>query len=200
MIVGIYGDLSSGKNLLALKLVQQHYKNGEKVITNFKSKYATVEFDKEELIEKIKEDKDEIKSFFENSILIIDEAHNYYQSHRSSSNLNILMNTFLTQCGKIDCNVIYISQLMGTKQIDTTLRFFTSIWCICERHNTDGVPLIFEPRIVPYPILIHVDMIIMAKAGLQPLHQEFYFDPSDLFDNYETRERIIIDRDLYLKK
>lgn len=143
-------------------------------------------------------------SLFRNSYLYITEMHNIIDARRTNSLMNTNFTQFLTQVGKIDCDIIYDSQLIVTaQQVDIRLREFTPLRFICSRYkivNNKMIPAIFEPRIIKEQIAILIEMDL--TTGDKTKHKKIgYYKPTkEDFEYYQTREIVTLDREKFLKK
>lgn len=207
MITGIFGNLSSGKTALAVYLSHEEFlKNNKKIISTLKLNFKSIYISTETLVDITIIERQ--KKYFFDSILLADEIHNIVDARRSSSDLNQKFTQFITQLGKLDCNLVFTSQILKS-QIDTRLRDLCDVYIFCERYMLIKNKLYeatFEPRIIYdknnqlVPIRIYCNMIIKIQGGKSYKNLEFMFDPSQVYDLYETRKIIILDRDKYLKK
>lgn len=112
MITGIFGDLGSGKSLLASILGIYNHKIGKNVYANYKLEYS-------EKINPI----DLLNFELENCALILDEANTILDS-RLNSNANRLLGYFVLQSRKRNVNIFYTAQIAGS--VDLRLRLVTS--------------------------------------------------------------------------
>lgn len=196
MIIGIFGNLSSGKTLLAVKLLKDEMdKNpNTKIISNIYLKFPYKFLDMESLVTEIISNKEQ----FENALLFIDEGHNIFESRRSTSKVNVDTTRFITQIGKLNCNLIFTSQMFS--QADIRIRELCDILCFCARIDKNGRPLILQPRIVDQKIFIEVRIMIKLYGGLSFTAKIVRFNPEPYFNLYETKEIVVLDRDKYLVK
>lgn len=196
MIIGLFGNMSSGKTLFAVKLMYDELikKPDLKILSNSKLGFKHIYFNEENLIEKVMKNQE----IFEDSIFFLDEAHNYIESRRSSSNLSIKFVQFLTQLGKLNCTLILTSQMES--QIDVRFRTLMDVRGYCSRTTMNGTPIYSSERILPFPILIQVDFIFILKGGLQQVQGTKFYDLKDYYNLYKTKEIILVDRDKYKVK
>lgn len=193
MIIGIFGNLSSGKTLTAYYLIDRLGK-GKEVITNSTNKRGYIVVDLDYLIVKAKSNPE----LFYNKILFLDEAHTIVDARRSSSSLNTDYTMFLTQLGKLDCILIYTSQILSS-QIDLRLRELTDYYLFCSKINQYGGSVVSHSRILNYQVYIKVKGFVKLMGGLKFKKLNFVFNPNYLFNQYDTRQILMLDRDKYKK-
>lgn len=198
MIVGIFGNLSSGKSALAVKYCYDDWvKNKSRVISNIYLDFPSVLLTIDELYAKALSNPE----FFRDSILYTDEIHNIIDARRSSSLLNMKFTQWITQLGKLDCRLIYTSQILSS-QIDLRVRELCDVYIFCMRFilkNGVWQPAIFEPRIVNDPVMFKCNMVVKVFGGLSYEYFTFDIDLSEYFKLYKTREIVYLDRELYLR-
>lgn len=197
MLIGIFGNLSSGKTLLGVKLLKDEYDKDSsvKIIANLQlkgMKYYKVSLD--QLISLSKRDPE----FFNNSLLFIDELHNVVDARRSSSALNTEYTQFITQVGKLNCTLVYTSQVFQS-QIDVRIRELTDFIIFCNRVDSQGQLIISRKRIVDTPIFIQATGLIRQHGGASWVPFKFVFDPKAYFGLYNTKELVLLDRRKYLR-
>lgn len=196
MIIGILGNLSSGKTLLAIKLIYDELKKNpnKKIFSNIKLNFKYEHIDFESLVSNIINN----SSMFFNSIVLADELHLLAESRRSSSDLNLTITKFITQLGKLNCIMIYTSQIFS--QVDVRLRELTDILVFCERVSENLEPLFLKSRIVKEKIYIRCELLIKRYGGIKYTSVKFVFNPQEYYGLYDTREVVMLDRDKFLKK
>lgn len=197
MMIGVFGNLSQGKTALVYWLLLYLPELNEKkyIFTNSETnlkKAVIMNFD--EIIEMSKNN----PKFFQDSVLFIDEIHWIVDARRANSTLNVDYTQFLTQLGKIDCVLIYTSQIFSS-QIDLRLREMTDIIIFCEKVSETGANLRWK-RIEDVPIFIDVEGYVKRKAGLFYTKFRFRIDPQEVFASYNTRQMLLLDRGKYLKQ
>lgn len=195
MNIGIFGNLSSGKTALAVSIIYQEYQAKQtKVITNIDLKFPNVKVDLPELIDKTRNDPD----FFRNAILFLDEIHVIIDARRSMADINQKFTQFLTQLGKLDCNLIFTAQILNS-QIDLRLRELMDIYVICEKMDERGNK-IYGKRVSDKKVYFMTEWHILVKAGTKEIVRKIPYDLDYVFPLYDTRELVIFDRDAFLKK
>lgn len=201
MIIGFFGNMSSGKTLLAVKnAYEDSIKMNKRVISNIKLNFDHIKLDTEELIIKSKSD----PYFFNNSILLVDEIHNIIDARRSSSLLNTEFTLFLTQIGKLEVNpILYTSQIYES-QIDLRMRAFTDREVFCERfeiRNNRVIPVMHDTRITNNPIMIKMIIRDNKMAGEKVLiRRGNYIPKQEDYDRYDTFELVMIDRQKFMRR
>lgn len=197
MIAGIFGNLSSGKTLLGVKTIfEEKQKNPNlKIISNIYLKMDYDQLDLEGLLSKVAEDKE----YFRNAVLFIDEIHNLVDARKSTSNLNVDFTRFVTQIGKLNCNMIFTSQIFSS-QIDLRLRELCDVLFFCKRVNEKGQAMILRERKVNEKIFIFVTYFFKEFGGLVFKQGKFVFSPEKYYGLYDTEEIVVLDRTKYLSK
>lgn len=121
-IIGIEGGISQGKSVaLTYFGLEEHVNLGKHIFSNFRLygvPYTLLTFD--DLLEMA-----ESKVELENAVILIDEAHIWFDSRASASKLNRTFSYFVLQTGKQDINLYWASQDAG--QVDPRLRKRTDI-------------------------------------------------------------------------
>jgi len=202
MIIGLFGLLSGGKSVSAVKLIKDYEKEGKRVISNtplfhmehlYLPNVKFIEFLKENL------EKDEnLEKVFSNSVFFIDEITNLVDARRSGSALNELITGFMMMLGKLDCDVIYTCQILES-QVDLRLREITNVLINAIRIDIDGNPLVFDKRILEKDVYIYLEYkFILGPLG-EKIAREIY-NPAEFYKFFWTRKIILLDRDKYLKK
>lgn len=198
--IGIFGVMSSGKDVTAGKILRDALKKKQrKVISNcYLDVPDLIRLENEELYLKHQN-----PSFFKNSYLYITELHTILESRSSNALVNKNFTMFLTQIGKIDCKIIYTSQLTG--QIDLRMREFTPYRIICERLvYREGVmqsPNFYDGRILNEPIFIRMILNYTNLAGEEVYKEIGTYQPEqEDFDFFDTREIIMLDREKFMRR
>lgn len=195
MIIGIFGNMSSGKTVLAVKLAYDEFiKKKAKIISNIELKFPYKFIDSDSLITTVIQQ----PNIFYESNFLLDEAHNYLESRRSSSSVNLRFVMFLTQLGKLSCSLIMTSQMI--RQIDIRFRELMDVVIVCNRIDEKGNIILENDRILKKKILIQCKGEIYLHGGATILPFCFVFDPEPYFKLYNTREIVIIDREKYVVK
>lgn len=196
MIVGIFGNLSSGKTVFAVSLCYSELKT-KTVISNIKLGFKYKYLDLDQIFDAAVNN----SLIFENSILFADEVHNLVDARRSNSDLNQKFTQFITQIGKLNCDFVFTSQVFSS-QIDVRIRELCDILCFCERGaiiNGSFQSLTLARRILDIPVTIKIIMLIKTMGGAKIQQKMCYFDPQPFYKLYDTREIVLLDRSKYLK-
>lgn len=198
---GFFGMMSSGKGVVStafLRWLKTH--NDKKIISNcYLNDSNNTELSTEELYEKLISDVE----YFRNSYLYITELHLLLESRSSNAQVNKNVTQMLTMIGKLDCTVIYDSQLVG--QIDLRMREFTPYRFICERYKIKDnriVPIeFFDGRIIKEQIAIRL-WLQTTNMKNQDMVRElgFVFPTQEDYDYYKTRQIFTFDRSKFLVK
>lgn len=199
MLVGFFGLQSSGKGIISTKFLR--WRNEilpKRVISNcYLNQKNCVIKSTEEIYKYSKQ-----PSLFQNSYLYITEMHNIIDGRRTNSLMNTNFTQFLTQVGKLDCDVIYDAQLFES-QIDLRLREFTPLRFLCSRYkivNNRIVPALFDGRIIKEKIAIKIEIELNSPDGTKIKTLGYYQPTQEDFDYYKTREIVTLDREKFLKK
>ena len=120
MIIGIFGELGSGKTLFLTAIGYKYYLKGYKVYSNYRTTFS-------ELIDYSKI----VHYKLDNCVLLLDEIHTFFDSRESMSEVNRLLSYFFTQSRKRRTHVFYTSQLASA--VDKRLRRITDIYVIAEK-------------------------------------------------------------------
>jgi len=191
MIVGIIGDVGSGKTLLMTHLAHNLWKQGVRVYANYKLEFNHV------LIKRI-EDLTTIP-MGGRVIICLDEAWLTGDSRSSMSKNNIAWSQFILQARKKRADVLYTVQHQG--QIDKRIRINSSYFIKPEIifSITEGVdPKTHESIKVPYMIKAH-----FLNKFMELTYSKFYsvYPCHKLYNTNEVVcETRTIRYDLLLKK
>lgn len=201
-MIGLIGDLSSGKTAVMIKLVKDillEY-NYTGVIGNINLYGIGIEYQSNEdfllwyldtMDIRNKEERDKrIIGKYGKKIFLIDEIGKIVPS-RKFVWTNEIYTDFLTMLGKIDCLVIWTSQLYES-QVDKIYRDLSKIIIQCTRIDLGGNKLILEQRIVNYPIRIRCNITIRDNP---PYRYTAILNPENIYKNYNTKELIFLNFD-----
>lgn len=198
--MGFFGVMSSGKGVMSTKFLRwANDKKPRRIISNcYLNLSNVIILSNDELYLKHKE-----PSFFMDSYLYITELHTILESRSSSALVNKNFTMFLTQVGKIDCKIIYDSQLSG--QIDVRMREFTPYRIICERlvyrNNKFCSPNFFDGRKLQEQIYIKMTLNITNLKGEEVFKEiGLYPATNDDFSIFDTTQIIMLDREKYMRK
>jgi ABC-type dipeptide/oligopeptide/nickel transport system ATPase component len=105
MILGIVGEMGSGKTLLMTYFLYGDFLENRQIYSNYhlEFKYSLIKL--KELIEKAKH-KEQLK----NATIGIDEIHIFFESRRSGSKKNIVGSYLVTQSRKRSLDIVYTTQ------------------------------------------------------------------------------------------
>jgi len=122
MIVGLVGDMGSGKTLIATYFAYHYFKKCKsKIYANYHLNFP---------FEIIKMSQLTNPAYnFSNSVLIIDEIHQFLDSRLSGSKKNRTIGYFITQSRKRNIILLYTTQQAG--QADKRLRGNTDYFIRC---------------------------------------------------------------------
>lgn len=198
--IAFLGVMSSGKDVTATAFLKDCLnKKPLKIISNCYLNFPRVTMiSTEELYLKHKD-----PEFFRNSYLYITEMHTILESRSSTSLINKNFTMFLTQIGKLNCKVIYTSQLQG--QIDLRLRQWTPYMFICEkfvlRNNMLQSPNFWDPRKLKEQIYINLTLTWVDIEGKEQFMHYGTITPTDEdFKLFDTEEIITLDREKFMRK
>lgn len=185
MIIGIEGGIGTGKTVTLVYFMLKAYDENKMVYTNVhlkkvakhKVKYVDKDFMKD-ILARVKD-----KSLvMKNSIVGLQEIHNYMDSRNAMSTKNKIISYWILQSrhtGQGSCDIVYDTQDIG--QVDLRLR-----------RNTD---MIIRPTIVVRdkkggPASIYLD--IQAKVGHKVKHLKKIIDVQNVLNRYDTHEVVEI--------
>lgn len=202
MIIGAFGNLSSGKTATCVKYCYENLQKGKKIISNIKLNFEYKHLELDELFEIAFSDNVQYKKeFFFKTILFIDEIHNIIDARRSNSQLNTKFTQFVTQIGKLDCTLLFTSQIFSS-QVDLRVREMCNVIITCFRTDDKGKLLVFEDRISQKNVYIWciMEVLFFGVDSKDNPKTMYSYNPKDIFEKYDTREIVLLDRDKYLKK
>lgn len=212
MNAGAFGNLSSGKTALFVKIILAEALKGRTVFSNIRLRFPrschVVNFILDDLPGMIRENPKQ----FEGSLLFIDEIPNIAEGRRATSTLNVEFTQFLTQLGKLGCDLYYTAQIL-TSQVDLRLREMGDLFYFCNRWFFNPLtgtwePGVLKPRIIKLgdlvgkkgegpvlPIAIQYIGFLRYMGGLQVKEFKGAYLPSPLdFALYDTKEVVLLDR------
>lgn len=200
-IIGFFGSMSSGKGVVSTAFLRWCLeKRYRRVISNcWLNLAAYTRLTTNDVYDKIKDD----PSFFEDSYLYITELHNIVDSRRSSTLVNTIFTQRITQIGKLNCKIIFDSQLVG--QIDVRIREFCPYRLICAKKKMVEGKLkevdFWEDRIIKEQIAINMKLNWTdIKGEEQEKEVGYYLPKQEDYDFYKTEEIVTMDREKYLKR
>jgi len=130
MLIGISGNIRSGKTLIATILGYILIKFGDVVYSNYWTKFSI-----------LKSPLDLINFNIDKGDLILDEIHTMIDS-RLNSQAGRYISYFITQSGKREINIIYTTQ--SFMMVDKRLRELTHIKILCHNYKTKFKYQIFK--------------------------------------------------------
>lgn len=203
MIIGLFGSLGSTKTIGGVHYCHSERLRGKKIISNIKLNFPYEKIDLEGLFKiAFSENVHLKKEFFGNSVLFLDEIHNIVDARKSTSNLNTYFTQFVTQIGKLDCTLIFTSQIF-TSQIDLRIRELCNVIGTCFKLDKEtGQILIFTDRIAKKPILacIYFEVVMFGLDNPNNPKAIYTYDPEPYFNMYDTREIVLLDREKFIGK
>lgn len=188
MIIGLLGDLRSGKTLTAVKELKKLYDNGYNIYSNIHLNFPSKKITLEQL-EKIVETGHGFGD--DDAVVFIDEIHIWLDSRVSVSKRNRIVSYFLLQTGKLgkssDYGMIFIYTTQYADLIDKRLRKPTIISGFCEKHeiNTDGLKR--KIFVVEWHKIVN---------GEEHIRKECYFGEK-YYPLYDTREIVKMEKSSY---
>lgn len=196
-MISLLGNMSSGKTVSSMYFIKTSLK--PKIISNIKLFHIKYEYlSNLDFIEwyiktsKMEDKRDQekiIKEKFGNSLFFLDEIGQVVPS-RKRTLINEIYINFLTMLGKINCQLIYTSQLFES-QVDKVYRLLTPLIIECERITEHGQRVFSDERILDKKIIIEQK----CTYHTQTIHRQWiqYFDPQEYFKYYKTEELMIMD-------
>lgn len=188
MIIGILGDLGSGKTLTALKELLSLYKLGYNIYTNIAltmpHKRITLK-----MLEKIVERGEGFGD--DDAVVFLDEIHIWLDSRVSASKRNRIISYFLLQTRKLgrnkDYGMIFIYTTQYPDLIDKRLRKPTIRAGFCMKHE-----IFWRGR---NRKLFEVEWHQIIN-GVECVKSEFFFGEK-YYPLYDTREIVKIEKSSY---
>jgi len=205
MIIGLGGNLSGGKTITAVKIAYELGLKGKKIISNIhlnmpeNINYEYMPSDK--LIDFIKayyEKGWKLKEKFYNSVLLADEIVHLLSARRATSGIAELLTNYFMMCGKLNQDVIMTYQL-GTSQLDNRIReAVMNKEGTCLRCTKNGIVFNNTDRILNEKVYILI--IWKQNFGALGVRRSYeYYNPEEYFKMYDTREIVLMDRNVYSK-
>lgn len=198
--IGFFGIMSSGKDVLGTKFLRYCLENKPmRVIANCWLNVPNFTYlSTDELYMKHRD-----TEYFRDSYLYITEMHTILESRSSSALINKNFTMFLTQIGKLNCKVIYTSQLEG--QIDLRLRAWTPYRFIVEklvyRNERLQAPNFFDERKLKEQIYIRITLNFTDITGQEIMKPIGIYPPSKIdFSVFDTEEIVMLDRERHMRK
>lgn len=224
MNFGLGGNLSGGKGIVSMHIIDDLLKKGnKKLISLIKLKgFDNYEFmAPTEFVDYVLanlEDYNALKKKFNNSVINADELRNLVSARKSGSNLNEALTQFFMMAGKLDCDIVFTYQLY-TSQIDKQFREVTDFNLECVRLGEDRRPLsLYHQRMrIPtinfdpddlrpenlLPICIRIEFMVYKDEKLLNTGIYKFIDFKGVLEaskHYDTKELIILDRTKYLTR
>lgn len=169
MIIGACGRLGSGKTLIVTMFGYDFYKNSElKILANFDASFTDKRIDPLELMLANRNIRD--------SVLLLTEAHQLFDSRFSGSRGNRMQGYFYTQTRKLGCHVVYDSQVLGA--VDLRLRYINDFEIVCQSY-----PPLQEKK-------DYFEYTFYYAGADEPINHTFVYahDVLPFFDMYDTLE------------
>lgn len=160
MIIGIYGDLGSGKTLFMTLLGYILYNKGYNIMANYHLNFPYQPIN----LQKIEE--------LNKCAILIDELHIFIDSRRSMSKFNQKFSYFILQTRKRGIIFIYTSQFK--RSVDLRIRDITDISILADKNKKNGK--------VYYTYYIH-----SAKPRLIKINED---EIKFVYDLYDTNQII----------
>jgi len=165
MIIGIYGNLGSGKTCFMIYLMKKYFEKGYKIYTNLKR------------IRKIEVHEFKPLDFYinppqrsEKILVALDEIYLWLDCRRSGSWQNLILSYLILQSRKYKFDLIFTEQLRYLA--DLRLYEFTDVWVRCEKMNEK------------YSLLEVRDYREFPKITVK----RFLFDRRPIYEMYDTYE------------
>lgn len=170
MLIGYVGRMGSGKTLSMVKYAYEKYKKGYTIYSNIKLNFPYKPYTLTDLLEYANN-----STNFNNSIIIMDEAHIFLDSRNSGSKRSRMISYILLMSRKRNMHVIYTTQRFH--QIDKRLRENSEHINLCsfKKHKRTGIEYI-RNIIITYLEVGQTMRAIVFKA--KPYYK--------LYDSYEV--------------
>ncbi len=162
MRMGFSGLLGGGKTLLMTIFGKGTSLEGQKVYSNYRTSFSDL-ISPMDLVNR--------NENLKNCSLCLDELYAWIDSRTSGTTGNRLITYFGLQTRKIDVNLFYTAQLIGS--IDLRLRYITDIVVLCERRKKGFSYTFFY--------------------GYQPIRKVFLKEEKakQFYNDYDTSEEIL---------
>lgn len=173
-VIGIIGPKGSGKTVLLAYLLYKDYLSGRSIVSNFDLAFDHKQRNFSELVK--------LPDFLQNATAGYDEFHLAVDSRRSTSKTNIDFDTFLSQLRKLNCILIYTTQIF--EKLDKRVRNQTDI-LIFPVEDREGV-FIYDIKdrwtgeTIKY---LKLNMNPIFDADLYNTNQVILFDNEEVKDN-----------------
>jgi hypothetical protein len=186
MIIGLFGDVRSGKTLTAVKELYKLFKHGYNIYSNihlnFPHKFISLK-ELEQIVEQGKGFGDD------DAVVFIDEWHvNFGDSRTSMTKKNRIISYFLLQTGKLghskDFGMILIYTSQYPDLVDKRLRKPTMLTGFCEKYSYKG-----DKKIIS--VEWH-----QIQNGNEIIIKELYW-AHKYYDLYDTREIVGMEQSTY---
>lgn len=187
MIIAFIGGIGSGKTLSMTRYALEEYKRGKTIFTNYR-----LEFPKDRLYGKVvkldmKFFEDYTQSKFEliNSVILIDEAHVFFDSRNAMLKKNKIFSKFVTQSRKRSVDLLYTTQDISPEifklsgQVELRLRKLTDYIIFCEKYKEKNIVFIKQ----------HV-----YDSALYERYADIFYGQS-FYQYYDTNEIVSLDLD-----
>lgn len=190
VVVGLVGEMRSGKTLLMTLLLHDDNVRGKEVIANYHLNFNSEVLDVNALDESIRGGDTD---YFKDKSIGIDEIHVFMDSRGSGQKRNKMMSYFLTQSGKLDTTVYWTSQFL--RQVDVRLRLNTQILYKCERYslrNGKKYALRQDDKREEFCIDAHKHFLKDTPKGLMYVYEKTLTikNPKKYYSLYDTKERV----------
>jgi ABC-type multidrug transport system ATPase subunit len=132
MIIGIFGEMGSGKTLLLTILGKYAYDMGYKIYSNYKVNFEYTPVDIFQLLD----------MNLENCVLLLDEAYNYLDARLSQTQINTLLSHLVFQTRKRNVHLLFTAQLL--RSVDVRLRNLLNLIIVAQKVNKGFKYTIFK--------------------------------------------------------
>jgi hypothetical protein len=190
VVVGLVGEMRSGKTLMMTILLLDEYLSKKEVLSNYHLNFPHQIIDVNEMDKSIRDRKTD---YFENKAIGIDEIHVFMDSRGSGQKRNKMLSYFLTQSGKLDTTIYWTSQFM--RQVDVRLRLNTQILYKVKRYVLKrGVKVLLRQDDKRHDFYIDAEKYVLMEGanGLFFGYKKTITikNPSNYFKWYDTKQRV----------
>jgi hypothetical protein len=190
VVVGLVGEMRSGKTLLTAIMLHDDYIKGKQIMSNFDLSFPHEPLDVNSLDVAIREGNTD---YFNDKSIGIDEIHVFMDARGSGQKRNKMMSYFLTQSGKLDTTIYWTSQFM--RQVDVRLRLNTQILYKIRRyiiHKGQKIALRQDDKRTDFYIDAHKHFLRDSPKGMVFYYQKTITikNPSKYFGLYNTKQRV----------
>lgn len=196
VVVGLVGEMRSGKTLMMTLMMLDAHLAGQKVMSNYHLNFPHELIDINDMDKAIRDKKTD---YFEGKSIGIDEIHVFMDARGAGQKRNKMLSYFLTQSGKLNTTIYWTSQFM--RQVDVRLRLNTQVLYKVKRYVMyKGVKRLLRQDDKRTDFWVDADkhVIMEGRHGLfYGYHKTITLkNPSKFFKWYDTTERVYYEQSI----